>query len=175
MDHLSVSLGILVRMLTLKGRLKQRGPFFFFKKNKKWTSCFGVVHRLWRKGGSEGGRGCTFPHWLCNRLQGALRDSIAEHGVWFCHRLRKAALKKQKYGKALVKKENVSVSVKNSLISIRARLPESREGERERERKKRDARLYWKLRLTFAVLGSSALFQGLREPSQKVSCWIVLH
>ena len=66
---------------------------FFFKENKKWASCFGVVHRL-EQGGEEGvrRRGCAFPHWL-NQLR-ILRDSITEHGIQFCHCLRYVALKK---------------------------------------------------------------------------------
>lgn len=59
---------------------------FFLRKTKSelpvsgWSTDCGEREGE-REGGSEGGRGCTFPHWLCSRLQGALRDSIAEHGV----------------------------------------------------------------------------------------------
>lgn len=51
-----------------------------------------MVHRLWREreGGREEEKGVRIPTLaVCaNQLQGALRDSIAEHGVQFCHRLR---------------------------------------------------------------------------------------
>lgn len=58
MDHLSVSLGILVRMLTLKGRLKQRGPFFLRKTKSElpvsgWSTDCGEREGE-REGGSEG-------------------------------------------------------------------------------------------------------------------------
>lgn len=59
---------------------------FFLRKTKSelpvsgWSTDCGEREGE-REGGSEGGRGCTFPHCLCSRLQGALRDSIAEHGV----------------------------------------------------------------------------------------------
>ncbi len=82
-------------------------------------------------------------------------------------------LKQQKKvrGKARVKQDKVSVSVLNSVISIRARLPESgekeKERENERERERREALLETQ---TSTVLGHSELFQGLWESSQKVSC-----
>lgn len=43
-----------------------------------------------REGGREEEKGVRIPTLaVCaNQLQGALRDSIAEHGVQFCHRLR---------------------------------------------------------------------------------------
>lgn len=53
-----------------------------------------MVHTDWRrKGGRKKKGGCAFPHWLCSQLRRALRDSTAEHGVHFCHRLRKVTRK----------------------------------------------------------------------------------
>lgn len=57
--------------------------FLFYKKNKKWTSCFGVVHILWerREGGSgEEKRGLAFHHWLCNQLR-VCGSLVTEYGV----------------------------------------------------------------------------------------------
>ncbi|KAG7493804.1 hypothetical protein JOB18_016460 [Solea senegalensis] len=68
-----------------------------------------------REGGGGRRRGCAFPHWLCSQLQGALRDSTAEHGVQFCHRSSaQSDCGEERHGEASVSDDKVSVSVKNS-------------------------------------------------------------
>lgn len=100
-----------------EGKTEAAWSFFFSRKTKSelpvsgWSTDCGE-----REGGGRKRRGCAFPHWLCNQLQSALRDSIAEHGVQFCHRLRKVTLeeiklKRKSIGNALVKRDKVSVSV----------------------------------------------------------------
>lgn len=92
-----------------------------------------------REGGGRKRRGCAFPHWLCNQLQGALRDSIAEHGVQFCHRLRKVTLKG---GKAMEKRFWNGIKCR-FLCRI-----QSSPSECVCQKVEREGRLYWKLRLS---------------------------
>lgn len=119
----------------------------------------GGPHRLEEKGREKKEGGCAFPHWLCSQLRRALRDSTAEHGVHFCHRLRK------------VTRKNRSIwGEKNSQSGIKYR--------RVRKVQTSPSVCVWRWEREEAYTGNSDFhtpWTHWDSKTEKASCWTPLH